>query len=166
MGNFGKTLFILSTIVNIDVFAGSGEYEVPVSDELKPHAIFKMDKVNVIENDEVATLSYTLPVGLTGLELTPSSFTGFITPGKDLELTGTFGKVLCDTARIELKSRCLVAYNKSYKKYLEILDPKIEEAMIRTTLDPSMLAIKKKIWESFSGDPLGFVYFTDLSSEY
>lgn len=160
------TILYFITHFSLQAFAGSGEYEVPVSDELKPHAVFKMDKVNIVQNDEVVTLSYTLPVGLTGLELTPSSFTGFINPGKDLELTGTFGKVLCDTTRIEIKSECLVAYNESYKKYLEILDPKIEEAMIRTTTDPLQLAIRKQIWESFSGDPLGFVYFTDLSSGY
>jgi hypothetical protein len=59
-----------------------------------------------------------------------------------------------------------VAYNESYKKYLEILDPKIEAAMIATNLDPEVLSIKKQIWESFSGDPLGFVYFTDLSLDY
>lgn len=146
------------------MIAGSGEYEVPVREELKPHARFKMKNISVVQNDKFVSLSYSLPTEISGIPLPSNTFTGKVNPGKDLYLTGTFGNIVCDTSKIELKSQCLVGYNQDYKDYLEILDPQIEEAMESNISDPNLLMIRKEIWEGFSGDPLGFIYFDDINS--
>lgn len=158
--------FLLFSILCFHAFADSGEYEVPVdSPELLEHSKFKMENITVIQNDKITSLSFVLPKELTGIELTPTTFVGRVKEGEDLSLEGAFGTVICDSEKISEKTSCLVGYNDSYKEYLEILDPKIEQAMKLNTTNLEQLKIRKNIWESFSGEPLGFIFFKDLSKD-
>ncbi len=157
-------VFVFSSLAQ----AASGTYVVPTScPALDPYASFPISQVDVSQDENSVSITYALPVELTGIELPAITFSGTIESSKNLVLSNPNydASILCDTPMIELTSKCDVTYGDTYKDFLASKDKDIEEAMERLIDDPQLLKIRKAIWESFSGDPIGVLHFDNLKKE-
>ncbi len=137
--------------------ASTGKYIVPTTPEFEDINTFDVEGLEFTRDRRgVRSVAFVLPKDLVGLELMPMTFERERMSGK---LLGDFGEMNCQRES-RSKFSCHVDFNDLYKDVLEALDPLIEERMREANPDPIQFARMKSLWESFAGDPLGFLVFS------
>lgn len=142
-----KTLLL--TLLSSAAFAQT--YEIPVdgNEDQARFARFQLQDLSVVQSDGMMTLTYSLPVEMTGLP-NKIELTGTLDGSKFVPLAGKLGNALCDLS----KSTCRVHY-----KNLN-LDADLALAHLESLhVSPEEIAAKISIGAQFRADPIGIVKF-------
>ena len=133
-------------------------YFVPVPPELSPYACSPLHHLKLKSSDDQTILSFALPKQLTGTALPMMEFSG-PSNTSPLILEGVFGALTCNVEKSKILD-CFIRYNEQYKNILAQLDSEVKKAMGHQISDPNELSKRIRVWEVFSGDPLGVVTFS------
>lgn len=119
----------------------SVQYDVPVSDELKPYATFEIKDVKSRTRDGVQEIRYDLPLELTGAKNTVH----LRSIGND-RFAAPNAEALCTL------DTCTITY-----KDLAIDATAAANLISARSATPNELESRIKVFERFSGDPVGVI---------
>ena len=147
---------LLTTIMAMALFISqsmAATYEVPVADGLKEFATFKLENFVKRIDGETITVSYKLPVVLTGNEENIVLTGKVVSEGSDVILQGLKGIAICKSPVYE-DSVCSVEYfNLKFN----------QEKAINEITSISKSAVEQlariEVMSSFSTDPVGIIKY-------
>lgn len=149
-----KSIFLLLfTGFLLAASAGAATYEVPVPEELAPHAKFPLEKFTASEKGGRLELRYQLPMALTG-EPIGISLAGPVSAEGRAKLTGKLGKGECDFL-LDGSRSCRVSYRGFEVDRAKVIKWFDEQGITGTERDAGLA-----VAAAFGGDMEGIIAFT------
>lgn len=145
-----KSICLIFLITMTNAFALEMSYQVPVAEELKSFADFKITGKTTINAQGLRVIDYKLPEELTGSGYGSIVLTEKRVHSLDTIFKGDLGKALCKEEQGELN--CHVEYEDLN------IDMTAVESFINTKFqDPTERMNRLEVAKIFSGEPVGIL---------
>jgi hypothetical protein len=146
---------LLNLVLVSIALAGSnvkGTYEVPVTEELKPYAVYSLEKLQLKEADDgQVRVSYSLPLELTGVENKIRFYGKFAADGSG-QFEGPSGGMTCLAGANGAEPICRVSYY-AVRQDLDL----VRAALAKFPAEEQ--APRLQVARAFGGDLEGFIRF-------
>jgi hypothetical protein len=131
-----------------------GQYSVPVEPRLQALATFPLNEIIHRETEGIVTLSYDLPIELTGVAHDRVWLRGDSKSGPEFKMSGPRGEGSC--FRSEKALSCSVNLTP-----VRIDRPHLEEKLRQISSSPAEVLDRLEVARTFESDPIGIVTYIE-----